>query len=481
MSVISRSDVTAAYHGNNNNTVSVWARRASRLFSARSNSSLPETGQAKQDSILHRFPLELLFQITDELPASSHNALRNTCRDLQRTLCARLLSHGDRFELLRCMERDDSSQDRFLCGGCQRTHHRTDFPPSELEKDPRTRRCIATKKLLWLCPYAPLSFSELAARKQHEIPLCCGHSACHGPYNFVIKEEDGTWALLKDYYFSVTDWQNGSVSKRAAKKRLRGYDLPICPHLRTSDPEVTDIYSDSCIYQYNRADTRCKRNCPNCRNGGGHCKYCRTTFFFCYPPHTVPLQDDNIWYYSFIVKRNVGKLEDPKDPVWLAQLMQAQPILFARHWVQSTIWELSQEVIAQLRRLNRSDYASREKSIVSEEVDGLMDLGRRVWTEYMDFVDRNGLDMVSFLADYKPMGPFLPKKTGYLFKKFLDRNSRNWYNRDGFLRSDRFPATTVPRESWRPLLRPGCFDATLNNTTSRIKIVLDNEENVFEM
>ncbi|KAJ9216305.1 hypothetical protein DTO166G4_2237 [Paecilomyces variotii] len=421
MSVISRSDVTAAYHGNNNNTVSVWARRASRLFSARSNSSLPETGQAKQDSILHRFPLELLFQITDELPASSHNALRNTCRDLQ-----------------------------------------------------------PTKKLLWLCPYAPLSFSELAARKQHEIPLCCGHSACHGPYNFVIKEEDGTWALLKDYYFSVTDWQNGSVSKRAAKKRLRGYDLPICPHLRTSDPEVTDIYSDSCIYQYNRADTRCKRNCPNCRNGGGHCKYCRTTFFFCYPPHTVPLQDDNIWYYSFIVKRNVGKLEDPKDPVWLAQLMQAQPILFARHWVQSTIWELSQEVIAQLRRLNRSDYASREKSIVSEEVDGLMDLGRRVWTEYMDFVDRNGLDMVSFLADYKPMGPFLPKKTGYLFKKFLDRNSRNWYNRDGFLRSDRFPATTVPRESWRPLLRPGCFDATLN-TTPRIKIVLDNEENVFDM
>ncbi|KAL1855431.1 hypothetical protein Plec18170_004150 [Paecilomyces lecythidis] len=427
MSVISRSDVTAAYHGNKPaGRVSTWTRRVSRLLSARSDASLFGTEQVKWTSILHRFPLELLFQITDELPASSHNALRSTCQDLKRALCVRRLNRTDRFEFLRFMERDDSSQDRFLCGGCQRPHDRTDFPPSELGKDPRSRRCLATKKLLWLCPYEPLSFSELAARKQHETLLCCGHSACHGPYNFVIKENDGTWALLKDYYFSVSDWQNGSVSKRAAKKRLRGYDLPICPHLRTSDPEVTGIYSDTCIYQYNRADTRCKRNCPNCRNGGGHCKYCRTTFFFCYPPHTAPLPTNNIWYYSFIVKRNVGRLEDPKDPVWLAQLIQTQPILFARHWVQSTIWELSQEVMTQLRRLHETDHANRDKSILTEEVFGLMDLGRRVGTEYMDFVDRNGLDMVSFLADYKPRGPIRQnKKKGYPFMKFFDGDSRN--------------------------------------------------------
>lgn len=428
MSGISRSDVTAVYHGKNTaGRVSVWARRASRLFSARSDTILSETEESKQTSILHRLPLELLFQITDQLPASSHNALRSTSRDLKHTLCARHLTRGERFEFLEFMERDSSSEDRFLCGGCQRTHPRTDFPPSELAKDPTTRRCLATKKLLWLCPYEPLSFAELASRKQHEGLLCCSHSACHGPFNFIIKEDDGSWALLKDYYFSITDWQNGSVSKRAAKKRLRGYDLPICPHLRTSDPEVTGIYSDTCIYQYNKADTKCKRNCVNCRNGGGHCKYCRTTFFFCYPPHTAPLPSNDIYYYSFIVKRNVGRLEDPMDPVWLAQLMQVQPVLFARHWVQSTIWELSQEVITQLCRLNKRDYGNREKWILSEEVDGLMDLGRRVWTEYMDFVDRNGLDMVSFLSDYKPRGPIQPKqRMGNSVRKLLDRESRNW-------------------------------------------------------
>lgn len=82
--------------------------------------------------------------------------------------------------------------------------------------------------------------------------------------------------------------------------------------------------------------------------------------------------------------------------------------------------------MTQLRRLHEIDHANRDKSILTEEVFGLMDLGRRVGTEYMDFVDRNGLDMVSFLADYKPRGPIRRnKEKGYPFMKFFDGDSRN--------------------------------------------------------
>lgn len=103
----------------------------------RSEKCVSQATKENWSSKSHRLPAELVDLVMGLLSPLSLRCLKITCRRFYyHPYHTSSLSSPERFELLCFLERDQPSLERVVCGSCRSDHDRSQFFPTELQKDP---------------------------------------------------------------------------------------------------------------------------------------------------------------------------------------------------------------------------------------------------------------------------------------------------------------------------------------------------------
>jgi hypothetical protein len=213
-----------------------------------------------------------------------------------------------RFYVLRMLEYDGllqrGSPSKYCCWGCMKVHEREDFPSKEFKKKvdlkakqdvylkKATRSCALSKRYIWFGACSEMSFVEL----KHVVMY--PHAQQHRR-NGKIRLRDNNKFFFEDCSSleSETRWLAYSFSLASARdissfalfeQHARAVNIPLCPHIKTSDLEVIGLYN-SLLKTYS-------------------CKHCTTTI-------AIEISQ-RVSVYAF---RYIGLLRSPTDPVWMAQ------------------------------------------------------------------------------------------------------------------------------------------------------------------
>jgi hypothetical protein len=229
---------------------------------------------------LEFLPLEIIYEIVSHLAPSSARSLSNTCKLFYNLLSPQPVYHRERFKFLCRLDRDQLLS-KPVCSGCMTTHEKTNFRVTELREQPEFRECLKTQGLLWVCPYKALSFLEVKrfATNLDESKISCPHSCCAwGGAPSWYCDEGGHCTIESTY--PINSWEGKPSPQSEVQETLNGYDIPICPHLRLSDPAILKTYNSNCIYDDETYNGCLGVNCPNCSGPGSVCQHCETIFEF---------------------------------------------------------------------------------------------------------------------------------------------------------------------------------------------------------
>ena len=200
---------------------------------------------------IHTLPVELMDEIVNHLPPSSVRSFANAYKRLYYLVSPPPLYDLERFKFL-CMLDRDQKVSRPVCSGCMTTHDKSYFRPTQLREQPEHRKCLETQKLLWISPYQTLSFVEVKRLTAYAKPLYRAPSqyvyhkwpACDPLW---IRTKDDSYALTT-FYLLTKVFEPVPPPLDEVRNILRDYDLPICPHLRLSDPAILNVYNSDCVY-----------------------------------------------------------------------------------------------------------------------------------------------------------------------------------------------------------------------------------------
>lgn len=292
---------------------------------------------------LKHLPLEIIYEITSHLPTSGARSLSNTGRHFYYLLPPHDVYDVERFKFLCFLDRDKLLS-RPVCSGCMITHEKPYFRPADLSEQAEFRKCLKTQGLLWICPYKALNFVEAKGLANSSSQVSCPHFCCKwGGAPSWSRDNNGHCKVEYSYFLCssiLVRIDRKAPPRDAVRDILKGYDLPICPHLRMSDPAILDIYNPHCSYDglsHHKCSNGC--NCRNCNGRGGTCRFCETRYEFRMsrdyrtPSPTVD--------FRLRIVRDLGCMESATHMSWLSQLMVVRNPDFANHCVGRKLWWLN--------------------------------------------------------------------------------------------------------------------------------------------
>lgn len=220
---------------------------------------------------MDKLPLEILLLILGEdlLPDSSILALRQTCRRFRSLLqlpecfiprppspTDDLKDNRDKLEFLNMLQRDSSVHGIRMCDRCLRLHLPNKYTQEELRENPVHPQCLYSYKI-WMCNGRQVSFDagrEILAnfeRSDFKIISSCRH--CHPRISSRLYKDEKSSQLAQriDLQLMISDKSIRVLTISAAKQhfatqsvqsRLQGICLPVCSHIRHSNPWVANFY-----------------------------------------------------------------------------------------------------------------------------------------------------------------------------------------------------------------------------------------------
>lgn len=269
--------------------------------------------------------MKLLYAIKIHLPQSSDSSLAQTCRRFRaiRWHIApntepwqpgdMVSSSSERCVFLCMLEKDRSiTSTRAVCSHCVRTHERSLFSWTALQKDPSVRRCIGAKYSMWVCPHQV--FDHTRARAVHASSNDRANSGATMPC-YKCKKKGHSVGLtngcvsLGRHLWNVTP--GVTITKEDVTKALKLFDVRICPHIRLSDPAVLEHYSPDCkaFVESDKKPNYRPCSCKNCSARQKICASCNTCFAF-----NIPRSRSDMQTLHVVVWRKLPVSEVVTDP-----------------------------------------------------------------------------------------------------------------------------------------------------------------------
>ncbi|OAX80565.1 hypothetical protein ACJ72_05097 [Emergomyces africanus] len=206
------------------------------------------------------------------------------------------------------------------------------FYPIDWDRNPHYRKCKKYRGgLLQLCPYRSASFGDMVDLSRCYFRACQVPKCSHDAFDLALAlqgqpcySEDESWTIIHQGENNVLSTTVLVAIYHAAKipssadveKASKALDMPLCPHVHLGDLWVIQQYRPDLValhlYQVSPL-SGC--SCLHCR--GFRCLFCDSKFKFRVSARKEPVAST---YIGVSVLRNLGKLKDPDDPLWLTQL-----------------------------------------------------------------------------------------------------------------------------------------------------------------
>ena len=262
---------------------------------------IPELEAEPAPITLPNLCTELILDIAEYLPPSSHMSLSYSCRtmynkmglsfaevlgdrdpkggpsDSTLSIETRNVRYLERLELWNMLVRDGKIPLRNASYSGDETKTVDDgsvvttplYAPLSTE-----HRYLGTAGLLWVCPHRHLDYNGARMKMERSGRYRCGssHISWSGPIIIM-------WSIMRIPMNSVP-------TSKEVEDALRPLEAPICPHLRLNDASVARIYDSRCQKFRSNKDWRqpvsdCR--CSTCLSGKlltVVCSYCDTVISF---------------------------------------------------------------------------------------------------------------------------------------------------------------------------------------------------------
>ncbi|KAK8199966.1 hypothetical protein IWZ00DRAFT_496316 [Phyllosticta capitalensis] len=301
----------------------------------------------KIDDPRDRFPLgalppELVLEISDLLPGAAFLALAATCRDM-RALIPKVL-HKDKVSwktFAQCVDRDalaracesevnDDDQIKKACSGCHSLHPVQLFSAVQLHLPPKVRKCRGREGALYFGRDRKNGVSWESARKialkttgsphfstlvdHQEYELMRSISTPSSDVGFTLESRQimqacipgSTRANLSQVFLELLDqWADQTLCPHTTIGAT--LDHHIQAHLGLVTGSKRPVDQDTGLIVWKCAVHNCRSSVQ--MKVASFPSYFRTSIFIL-STHSV---------------RNLGKLRDPNDPLWIAQVERPRP------------------------------------------------------------------------------------------------------------------------------------------------------------
>lgn len=273
-----------------------------------------------------RLPLELIHEITANLPPSSELALRHTNRWFYANagpepnlvisdLVRKSLEY--QLEYLGFLERDARSpRRRFACSVCVQLHPHDEFSVIELQKGPASRTC----QRAWICEHRTLSLAEYrnvlkapvgddrvvrypypqesAVERTTHWHRCCTNVWTDRCFGCLGLNDDRTRTLATRWAIPLSNMiAFGDALTRGIENESAEMNFYICPHVKPKD-RLADLLACNIESQLTKNPVRHLR-----------CKDCNARFWCCF----------GNGYFEISCYRFLG-YGRANDPSWSSQL-----------------------------------------------------------------------------------------------------------------------------------------------------------------
>ena len=230
-------------------------------------------------SALHRLPVELIMEIAVHLPPDARLMMQRVCSRFRNILAphgvapelmdnaftmkllfqvVHLLRRGEQLRLQEAYEREcdaaleNSQIRRFSCSGCRETHDFSSFSSHQLKLSPKTRFCKYFEGVVPLCDHFSFSSQWLlrGLREMKRVEVFCemehlidSHgrpfTKCSHKYGGPrIGFHKGRIVTIDRIFPFFMVAEDSNVAQTTLINALRRRDAYICPHLRSSSPEL---------------------------------------------------------------------------------------------------------------------------------------------------------------------------------------------------------------------------------------------------
>ncbi len=302
-----------------------------------------------KSSPLARLPIEILELILQyDIAPSGLQALGITCRRLylDTSLAKAQLEEDEKRKLHTLLQRDhlqtlcilersrQGPSSRAVCSGCVKTHGKLLFTLRQLKQPPEARVCVGREGVLWVCAHLSLSWDELRnSLRQSLVPYSHWSPTidpcCFGPLLSYRSNRDSVQVLCLDRVWDLLLLPSGKFASSAkVKAALEGLDIPLCPHVCTSDLRCVVLYDPSRFTK--RSYGYCSQYSPICARCDVHVwyRYSRAR-------SSIPVSD-SWWNLGIHVVNTIGRLKEATDPKWLSAMIDPGRSMTSRGYRYAT-------------------------------------------------------------------------------------------------------------------------------------------------
>ena len=303
---------------------------------------------------------ELILDIAEYLPPSSHMSLSYACRTMRDkmgvsfaqvlgdrhpkgrlsgstlTIESRNVRYLERLELWSMLVRDgkiphwDASYSGYQVKIIDDYSMVTTpiYAPLSTE-----HRCLGTAGVLWVCPHRRLDYDDATRERKTNDNHRCGSSFISSSSPVVIR-----WSIMRIPANSVP-------TSKEVVEALRPLNAPICPHLRLNDASVARIYDSKCRKLDSNKDwddpaSACR--CSICLSGNRLtvvCSYCDTALRF-----GIRTDHHGRARFTLLIMRTTRFGRSCIDREWIAQVARPTDLEdYERAW-EATNAECSRRV-----------------------------------------------------------------------------------------------------------------------------------------
>ncbi|EER28894.1 F-box domain containing protein [Coccidioides posadasii C735 delta SOWgp] len=283
---------------------------------------------------LPTLPPELLLHIFPYLPPESKLALSLTARRFYQILSDQVpkwpqLAPNEQYSFLYLLERlgfsipSNPKTPVACCSGCKTTHSSYKFLLAELNKGTDDRTCRDATRSLWVSPDTQYSFNDLKDRSADR-----GWLTDDG----TLRRRGGTDLAIYTTYKILSLPKSTQAPRKKIASILNTFNLPSCPHMRLNHPVIIEGYKPDA----HPIDV--KYYLSDMRNDSAKCQFpgCKTSIYWIARTH-VNKRDWKTFYIE--VSRDVGNLNRPNSPAWLAQLITPNADKLTKFWNDRLEWK----------------------------------------------------------------------------------------------------------------------------------------------
>lgn len=283
-------------------------------------------------------PENLVFKITIHLQAVDFMVLRLTCRKFFYSLKNILETKGataqDIFYFACRLERDGIlPANVFACSGCMDLHEANAFSGYETLLPAEDRECLGSQRVFFIKHQDTFTLRQLRqwlrvlynSNLEKMLPL-----VGNDQYNVYPILHAGSPSPFISYEFYVADILDGTIPTcQQVAAVLQMFDVPICPHLKTSNPIVVAAYQLLPKREFRPYDGTGKRAPYRYTSNFKVCccptLFCQTNFIFkiAHGPPGNGQGVQNFYQRLYLnIVRKIGFLDRYDDPAWMAQSIE---------------------------------------------------------------------------------------------------------------------------------------------------------------